>query len=463
MRITTFVLPVGALAMGALLLTPSESRGWSTIGGKLGTENQRDVRVFNNFSDPQANNNTTPDPNWPGYVGAPLTIWKACTEWTSELHNLNGLGDPLQLVGSGGANYDITWQGLATKVGTSNDNTHSQINGNGGGVFAFAETPINNGWRIRYYRDPWTWQDGPGNNGLTDLQGIACHEFGHALGLGHSTVGGATMAGSSFGGTSPRSINSDDKAGVQFIYGPIDPSKKPHISTVDQVDGVLYLTGTQFDTTNENEVWFTQAGTGGNGTAVKVKGLTSDGTSLVCPIPVNAGPGDIVVRKGSVTGPKGMSNQMAFDPAASCGGNLQTYCAAGVTASGCQASIAGSGTPSATAASGFTIDVSGSEGDKDGLIFFGENGRQANPWGNSSSLQCVVTPVKRTGIQNGTGTSGACDGAFTLDFNAYLTANPQKNPGAGSVVQAQAWFRDPQNTSNQTTSLSNALEFVLCE
>ena len=38
---------------------------------------------------------------------------------------------------------------------------------------------------------------------------------------------------------------------------------------------------------------------------------------------------------------------------------------------------------------------------------------------------------------------------------------PALNPGVGSVVQAQLWYRDPTNTSNQTTSLSDALEFVV--
>ena len=36
---------------------------------------------------------------------------------------------------------------------------------------------------------------------------------------------------------------------------------------------------------------------------------------------------------------------------------------------------------------------------------------------------------------------------------------PNKNPGAGALVQAQIWYRDPASTSNQTTSLSNAVEF----
>ena len=95
MRIITYALPVCALSAGALLLAPSESEGWSTIGGSLG-QGQRDFRVFDNFTDNSANNNTTPDPEWPGYTGAELAIWKACGEWASELHGLTGLGDPLQ-------------------------------------------------------------------------------------------------------------------------------------------------------------------------------------------------------------------------------------------------------------------------------------------------------------------------------------------------------------------------------
>jgi hypothetical protein len=147
----------------------------------------------------------------------------------------------------------------------------------------------------------------------------------------------------------------------------------------------------------------------------------------------------------------------------SCGTGSASYCTAGTSASWCQAQLSAVGVPSATSPSGFVLTAANVEGAKEGLFFFGTGGRQAVPWGNGGSFQCVVPPVKRTGLQDGTGTSGLCDGTFSLDFNAYLTANPQKNPGAGFTVQAQAWFRDPQNTSNQTTSLSNALEFVLCD
>jgi len=144
-----------------------------------------------------------------------------------------------------------------------------------------------------------------------------------------------------------------------------------------------------------------------------------------------------------------------------CTGAVATYCTAGTSANGCQASITGTGTSSATAATGFVLGVQDIEGHKDGLFFFGANGRQANSWGNGSSFQCVAPPVKRAGLLTGTGTSGACDGSFAQDLNARWTAKPAQNPGAGAVVQAQFWYRDPASTSNQSTSLSNALEFTV--
>ena len=138
-----------------------------------------------------------------------------------------------------------------------------------------------------------------------------------------------------------------------------------------------------------------------------------------------------------------------------------TYCTAGTSASGCTAQIWTSGVASATAASGFHLIAGGVEGAKDGLYFTGTNGQQANSWGSGTSFQCVVPPVKRAGLLTGTGTIGACDGFFAQDLTARWTAKPAQNPGAGAVVQAQLWYRDPFNTSNQTTSLSNGVEFTV--
>ena len=103
------------------------------------------------------------------------------------------------------------------------------------------------------------------------------------------------------------------------------------------------------------------------------------------------------------------------------------------------------------------------EGSKSGIFFYGFNGQQANGWGSGTSFQCVTPPVKRAGLHNGTGTNGACDGSFSQDFNAFWsTAVPAKVPAVGQEVSLQLWYRDPQNTSNQTTSLSDGLKFSVC-
>jgi hypothetical protein len=150
--------------------------------------------------------------------------------------------------------------------------------------------------------------------------------------------------------------------------------------------------------------------------------------------------------------------RIAFDQAA------VSYCTAGTSASGCQATLSASGSPSASAASGFVLEASTVEGQKAGLYFLGTSGRQASPWGNGTSFQCVAPPLQRLGLMSGVGTAGACDGGFSLDLNALwcpACPSPGKNPGAGAQAQAQLWYRDPLSTSNQSTSLSDALQFFV--
>lgn len=140
------------------------------------------------------------------------------------------------------------------------------------------------------------------------------------------------------------------------------------------------------------------------------------------------------------------------------------FCATGTSASGCQATLSTSGLPSATAGSGFVVSAAAVEGNKSGMYFFGVNGRQNLPWGTSSSTFCVVTPVRRADLMIGGGTNGACNGSFVQDFNAMWCPScplPLHNPGAGAVVQAQLWYRDPANPSGWTTSLSDAIEFCV--
>lgn len=140
----------------------------------------------------------------------------------------------------------------------------------------------------------------------------------------------------------------------------------------------------------------------------------------------------------------------------------EAYCTAGSSTSGCQAQLSAQGLASATAPSGFVVTASGVESQKGGLFFFGSSGRQANSWGNGTSFQCVMPPVRRGGVLSSGGSSIGCGGTLSQDLNALWCSScpkPLKNPGPGTLVQVQAWYRDPGSTSNQTTSLSDALEF----
>ena len=87
-------------------------------------------------------------------------------------------------------------------------------------------------------------------------------------------------------------------------------------------------------------------------------------------------------------------------------------------------------------------------------------GQHAAPW-NATSFLCVKSPTQRTGTQNSAGTANACDGALSLDWNAYQSSNPNAlgNPWSpGDVVQVQAWFRDPP--AGKATNLSDAIEMT---
>jgi hypothetical protein len=109
------------------------------------------------------------------------------------------------------------------------------------------------------------------------------------------------------------------------------------------------------------------------------------------------------------------------------------------------------------------VAANGVDGQKLGLLFYGVGGAVSSPWGASSSVLCVKPPQQRTGQQSSGGTSGLCDGAFVLDFNAYVASHPTSlgQPFlAGDTLRVQGWYRDPP--SPKTTSLTDALELYLC-
>ena len=136
----------------------------------------------------------------------------------------------------------------------------------------------------------------------------------------------------------------------------------------------------------------------------------------------------------------------------------QSYCTAGTTSSGCTATLSATRAPDTSHSAPCSLSVVGVEGQRVGIVFYSLSS-QATPWcAGGNSVLCVELPVQRTGVQNSGGTSGACDGVFTLDWNAFQLAQPSAlgNPwNAGDTAYVQAWFRDPP--SCRTTSLSDAL------
>ena len=85
MKLQTLALPSVAAGLAALLLAPGPADGFALLGGELRLT-KRDVRVFDNFTDPTAHTNTTFHRSFPGFTGPALAVWKAAAEWGSILH-----------------------------------------------------------------------------------------------------------------------------------------------------------------------------------------------------------------------------------------------------------------------------------------------------------------------------------------------------------------------------------------
>lgn len=439
----------GAAAFGAalMLLHPVHVRGWSHLGGSLDLT-QRDVRVFNNFQNPEANDNTTPDPSFPGAVGAPLAIWKACVEWGSERHG-DGYGDPNQPgdIGSGGANFDPTWQGLASGVGGTNDNIVSEISGASLGTLAYCELPISDGWRIRLYQSVFVWEDGPGsfaslpNN--KDIQGVVAHEFGHALGMGHSADPNATMYPSAASSNiERRSIESDDIAGIQALYGVRSPSK-PHLATYTIAGNVLSISGANFSSAN-NEVWFTDTSPTADGTPLKVTSVASpSGVAIQIAIPAFAGAGDVLVKNAGNDG-MALSNAFPFDPTQSACPEPVFYGTAKTTSIGTLPSLATSGRPRAST-NDFEISTNGGVPFANGILFYG-SAPNSVPFLGGTLL--VSRPLARNGM-------------FQFDFVGDVQISVNVTAAmVGTTRCYQLWFQDAQASFG--VGLSNAVQVAFC-
>lgn len=139
----------------------------------------------------------------------------------------------------------------------------------------------------------------------------------------------------------------------------------------------------------------------------------------------------------------------------------EPYCVAKISSAGCAASMSASGSASLTSAAPFTLAASGVQNLKSGLMFYGR-ARATAPFGGGTL--CVSTPLRRTPIQTSGGSpapANDCSGAFSFDFNAWLSLGADPSLSAGDEVFAQSWYRDPQDPTGHQIGLSNAVRFVI--
>jgi len=144
-----------------------------------------------------------------------------------------------------------------------------------------------------------------------------------------------------------------------------------------------------------------------------------------------------------------------------------TYCTAKLNSLGCTPTIGSAGTPSASAPNGFSISGSNVRNNKSGLLFYGVSGPAAAPF--QGGYLCVASAIKRTpGVFSGGSVTGNdCSGIYSIDFNAFRAGGLGGNPlpalsVPGTLVHSQWWGRDPGFPAPDNTTLSNGLQFTMC-
>ncbi len=448
MRLRSTTPPLLALlAAGAFLLQGAGVQAF-TLQGFFMPLDWRFFRVQQSFTG-SANDNAIPDPDFPGHTGATLAIWKGVAEWGSQLHGGGG-ADPHQPggIGSGGANFDSVFQGVNPNPGAGDGNTFSTGPLAGGVLSSTQLTPFG-GWSVRFNSN-FQWSDGPGppTGSELDLQGYATYIYGTLLGLGSSAVPGATMSNSlTLSAYERRSIEADDIAGLQAIYGAASPTK-PVITGVTFNAGQVIVTGANFGTTG-NSLLFTPVNPTSFSIPIQVSGLSSNGTQITAPLPLEAGPGALLVRRAGAAFDD-LSNSWPVTPTGALCPAPQVFCASTPNSTGSTAGISASGTPSLTS-NDLVLTATNAPANKSALFFYAPNAF-TQPFGNG--VLCLAGGLQRLPVLT---TDAAGSANQTID----LLAAPFASPRVGEILRFQLWFRDPAAGGAQFDT-SDALLVRVC-
>lgn len=339
----------------------------------------------------------------------------------------------------GTANFNFTYVGqtVTTNVNSSDSNNAVfYLNQNSGGpaaatTFTSSVGPSFVGFDMVFWQSnnggAFFWNGvGDSTGAQTDIIGIAVHEFGHALGLDHTTSPGATMQASFSGTGLPfRTIAPDDIAGVQSIYG-ANPSlsNDPVINDVQPPDGPL-TGGNEVFITGDNFTWTSDTALTINGSPWFNYSVENCSTIRIAAMPGNpAGPVSIGVSNslGSVT----LNSAYFYGSAEPVVTGLTPN--AGTTAGGTPITINGSN---------FTPDVS---------VSFGLNLLTSLQFVDSQTLTGLTPPG--TGsvdvvVAQGSGSDILIDG-YSYTDNVLRLESRNVAPGAsGVVIQALADHDQP--------------------
>jgi hypothetical protein len=242
-----------------------------------------------------------------------------------------------------------------------------------------------------------------------------------------------------------RSIESDDSAGVRAIYG-VRLADKPHIASYELPGGGwVTIRGANFSALG-NTVWWTQAGSGGDGTPIQVTNVASaaGGTELTLVIPAQAGPGDVLVQRAG-TGHGDLSNAFPFSPLAGPCPMPVVYGTSKTTSQGSVPTIDWSGEPSATTAD-FHVQLNSAPAGARGILFYALTPTAVPFYGGWMLVGPRRFRVKR----------------FTADSFGFTSIAIDVQPALSGVTRYyQFWYEDLADPWGAGTS--NALRVTLCD
>ncbi len=135
-----------------------------------------------------------------------------------------------------------------------------------------------------------------------------------------------------------------------------------------------------------------------------------------------------------------------------------TYCTARVNSAGCTPSISSSGLASATSGSPCLVTCSNQLNQRTGFLCYGLAPRELPYQGG---WLCVMSPTRRTPLQNSGGSTAGtdCTGTFAFDLNSRIQSGSDPALVPGVFVYSQYWSRDP--AASFASNRSNAIRLAI--